>query len=527
MAELGEGAIDDLAWAIKFEGEQDRERKDIAIQALGEIGGEKAAEALREYINSTLSKTIDIRVNTATIRPGFAAPETDMPTPQTPTIGGIEQNRLRGRDSYSFRLALLALLKAQPNPETAEEVIDLLPILVGGQEYLLHDFGKVSEQKIPMDFKIAFYKKILMESPQERHRRGNEYRAANLLKDTGGKEAVEALSEVLLRSENHIARHAAAKALGSIQGYDALPILVKAAREEKTSVDALAEAMGRINNPRALTVLEEMEGREKLSEMDRLWVAAALARLGKDYEKNAEIVRNSLPASYEPMTFLNDTETINLLINKIESGPIHGQEMSTLVGIGSREALAALGKLLEQDKISNPQKYREVAATAARIAERLKVDSRSYYNDIATVSNAVIGWFVITQRVQPRPQDRSSFEIVERHGALARKLWIAEATRRLDLSAKEVKESFESNIPLQAVTAIVPLYSSELIPILERIAKESKSTVAFHGKDKIVNFYIVRSKAAEILTEKTGRRYNFIDVDGRRHHGGWNPSQEQ
>jgi hypothetical protein len=119
-----------------------------------------------------------------------------------------------------------------------------------------------------------------------------------------------------------------------------------------------------------------------------------------------------------------------------------------------------------------------------------------------------------------------SFNTVERHGALARKLWIAEATRRLDLSAKEEKESFESNIPEQAVTAIVPLYSSELIPVLERISKESKSTVAFHGKDKIVKFYYVRSKAAEILTEKTGRQYSFIDVDGQRHPGGWNPSQE-
>jgi hypothetical protein len=128
--------------------------------------------------------------------------------------------------------------------------------------------------------------------------------------------------------------------------------------------------------------------------------------------------------------------------------------------------------------------------------------------------------------VQPRPQDWSSFEIVERHGALARKLWIAEATRRLDLTAKEGKENHESYIPEQAVAAIAPLYSSELIPVLERIVKESKSTVAFHCKDKIVKFYNVRSKAAEILAEKTGRQYSFIDFDGRRRPGGWNPSQE-
>ncbi len=94
------------------------------------------------------------------------------------------------------------------------------------------------------------------------------------------------------------------------------------------------------------------------------------------------------------------------------------------------------------------------------------------------------------------------------------------------MAAKEDNESHLSNIPEQAVTAIEPIYGSELIPVLERIAKESKSRGGFHGKYKIVNFYNVRSKDAEILTEKTGQQYSFIDVDGRSHHGGWSPSQE-
>jgi len=528
LAEFGEGAIDDLAWSITFEGEEDRGRKNIAIQALGEIGGEKAAKALREYIHSSLSKLKNSGVNTATFSSRLAVPGIDMPvpTPPMPTMTGIEQDRLRGRDLYSFRLALPALLKAQPSRETAEEVIDLLPILDMAQDYVLYDISKVSGQKISTDFKVFFYKTNLMEPPRERYWRGNEFTAANLLKDTGGKMAGEALSEVLLKSENPIARFAAAKALGSIQGYDALPTLIKAAREQKTSVDALSQAMGRINNPRALAILEDMEGREKLSQMDRLWLAAALARLGKDYDKNAEILRNSLPASYEPMTLLNDAETINVLIDKIQSGPMYGQAISTLEAIGSREALAALGKLIEQDRISSPERYREIASVATRIAERLEVNSRSYYNDIATVSEAVPDWFEIHQRVQPSPEDRASFKVVEHHGVLARKLWIAEATRRLDLAAKEDNESHESNIPEQAVTAIEPIYGSELIPVLERIVKESKSTVDFHGKYKIASFYNVRSKAAEILTEKTGQQYTFINVDGRSHLGGWLPSQE-
>lgn len=533
LAKLSEGAIDDLAWAIQFESEQDRERINIAIQALGEIGGKRAAKVLREFIHSIMSKLTNSAVDTPTVRSRTATPRTHIPMPPLPKMPVMSRNqkRLSSRQSYSFRLALPALLKAELSSETSEEIIDLLSILDMAQDYVLYDISKASVEKIPTNIKILFYKKILMEPPREGHMGSNAYnvyKTAQLLKDIGGTKAGEALSESLLISGNPMARNAAATALGSIQGYDALPVLIQAARGKKASVASLAQALGRINNPKALKILEDMEGRDKLSEMDSLWLAASLARFGKDYDKNAEIVRNGLPASYEPMVFLNDTETINILIDKIKNGPIYGQAIQTLEGIGNREALTALGRLLEQDKISSPQRYRyrEIANTAARIAARLEVDSQSYYSDIAIVSKAVLNWFEISQRPQPRPKDRPSFKIVERHDSLARKLWIAEAAKRLDSSAKEDKENYLTNITEQALSAIEPIYDSELIPVLERIVKESKSTVDFHGTYKIVRFYNIRSKAAKILTEKTGRQYTFIDFDGQSRPGGWLPSQE-
>lgn len=39
-----------------------------------------------------------------------------------------------------------------------------------------------------------------------------------------------------------------------------------------------------------------------------------------------------------------------------------------------------------------------------------------------------------------------------------------------------------------------------------------------------VRYYHVRSLAAGLLTEKTGRLCTFVDVDGRTHPGGWSPS---
>jgi len=70
-------------------------------------------------------------------------------------------------------------------------------------------------------------------------------------------------------------------------------------------------------------------------------------------------------------------------------------------------------------------------------------------------------------------------------------------------------------------------FAPELVPVLHRIVRENQAKVSFHGKDRMVEFYHVRSLAAEILSKNTGRPYSFIDADGRSHPGGWNPSHEQ
>ena len=92
--------------------------------------------------------------------------------------------------------------------------------------------------------------------------------------------------------------------------------------------------------------------------------------MGKDYEKNAELLRKSLPASYEPMTLLNDAKTINILVDVIQSEAEYGPALKTLEIMGSREVLTGLDRLIKQDKISNLIKYREITSTAARISDR-------------------------------------------------------------------------------------------------------------------------------------------------------------
>ncbi len=198
------------------------------------------------------------------------------------------------------------------------------------------------------------------------------------------------------------------------------------------------------------------------------------------------------------------------------------------VCICAEEAFEALRSYIDTKELVEPRQLQQLSAAAARMAGKLGIDSQYYYADIAEVSKAVPGWFEIHQRARPQPEVRASYEMVKRHAALARKLWIMEAARRLDLAAKQQdRENWKFNIPEQAIRAVEEIFAPELVPVLERIARESRDKVSFHGKYKMVEFYNVRSLAAKILTEKTGQVHTFLDADGRSHLGGWNPSQEK
>lgn len=396
----------------------------------------------------------------------------------------------------------------------------------------MQDVSSVAPQKIPAEIKVLFYEKVLLSSKQTKS--FGQYApsaAVRLLGQIGGPQAGTVLSKALLESGNARIAPAAAKALGSIKGYDAVPTLIKASGTSNTPVGAIAEAMGRVNDSRALPALEDMQNREGLRQTDSLWIAAALARFGKDYDRNAAMVREALPASFEHAKWLHDTETIKAIAAFVESKEQYDREraISTLEAIGSKESFDALRAHIDSQQIVEPRLLHLLSAAAARMAEKLGHDSNNYYAEIAAVSKAVRGWFIIGQiQLQVyRYEERLNYEAVKRLPTLARKCWMAEATRRLDLAAKQSKEEWKSDIPEQAVRVIGGIFAPELAQVLERIIRESRDKVSFHGKYKMVDFYNVRSIAAKILTEKTGKQYTFIDVDGRTHPGGWNPSQEK
>jgi|GEM_PF-2434996 len=520
LVELGTQAVPDIEWVLRFEDEQNNERTRVAIEALGQIGGAEAAKVLRQYIERLLSQNGENR-----------AAKTQLYTMER-LSSQQAGTRLVRRRGYPLRMAILALLQAEPKKQTVEDVLSFLPALDDfEQEYFIGGTFHAKPETIPQEIKVFLYSRILLiqqkQGPSGSYATGA---AAKFLGQLGGKEAGQALSEALLKSEDAKIRESAATALGGIKNYDAIPTLIKAAALTNPPIGAIAAAMGAINDKRALPALENLQSREGLRQMDPVCIAAALARLGKDYDLNAAIVRKALPDSLELAQWLYDEKTIKAVAAFVEDQQEYTRQraISTLEGMGTKEAFEALVRFIDVERITDPRRLEQLSAATSRMAGGLGDNSaKDYYAEVAAVSRAVPGWFQITARVQPPPDRRDTYELVKRRAALARKVWIVEATRRLDLAAKGEKEVWQHDIPAQAIRAVTDIFAPELVPVLHRIVRENQAKVSFHGKDRMVEFYHVRSLAAEILSKNTGRPYSFIDADGRSHPGGWNPSHEQ
>lgn len=496
LAALASKALDDLEWALKFPAQWDSPRRQVAIQTLGRIADPSAARVLRDYI----------------ARFGERA--------------ALSRNERRAEQSLLSR-ALLALLQADPTEQTVEQVISCLPRLEDfQQEYFMHNVANESLPAIPLAARISLYGRVLLDpEPAKSFGQYAPGAAARLLGEIGGPEAGKTLSQALLEPTGNGNTAAAARALGDIEDYDALPTLIAAAARPNVPVAPVAKSMGRINDPAALPVLEQLAKRQGLSRSDSLWIAAACARLGKDYDHNSRTIREALPESLEQAAWLSDSRTVAAVAAFAHAADYTGQRaIMTLEAIGTRQVFDTLKQLIDVGNITDPRRFELIAAATARIAAGLGLDSADHYGEIAEVARLVPGWFEIHQL--PSFDQRPPSDLLKTHAPVARMLWAAEAIRRLDLAAENNTEDWQSDIPGQAVTAVCEIYDPELIPVLERIAKESSSRVTFHTPDKPVQFYHVRSLTAKILADKTGRPHTFIDADGRTRPGGWRPSDE-
>jgi HEAT repeat protein len=533
LTKLGDLAMEDLAWVLRFENSQDDQRVRDAIRALGEIGSNAASQILRDYVDELVS-----RLSTQPRTPGQLI-------------------------HFYLPVALESLLKTAPNEETVSRIfVESHRLREVEQYWLIAGVLDTSSNKVPAEIKMVLAEWVMLGSGQAGPLQGNaaEY-SARWLGGTGGQRAGEILSKALVESSETVKVIATAEALRAIRDYDAVPALIEASKITNVPKDAVAYAMGSIRDERAIPALRDMIHRDGLTQQDRLWAAAALERMGADYDANARLIREALPDSLDQAKSLHDKETITAIAAFIKgddpqakgvertpyrrrsrfpdmpSGPssLNEHAISTLVAIRTNDALEALAARVDLDKIDDPDHVRRVSTAAAQIAESLGHPAKERWVTVSWIAEAVARSVSFTLRISQQSQFRvetdevrpDDLRIIEKDHALAQKMWIGEISRRLHNAATNAPWAHPSDVHGHAVRLAELIFAPELIPSLERLARECKTSEDFRGKRGVVRYYNVRSMAAKVLTEKTGRPYTFVDADGRTHPGGWNPSQDE
>jgi HEAT repeat protein len=494
LSKLSDESFDDLSWILKFTKKRDTQRRAIAIKVLDEIGGQQAFNILNEFLQNQSKVSY-----------------TEYSILKSGIVSLIKINH-----SNATLIRIIEYSKLLPYGERGDIVIDILSI-----------------QEVPLDIKIEYYEAIYDIIPK----RGQiqqilslkQNAASSLVKflgKQGGQEAGEYLKKMLF-DPNMVTevKPQIVEAFSTIENYDAVPILIKASGMEKYPLETIVKAMGTIKDERAIPTLKEILSRDNLTTKSRLWTVAALARFDVDYYENAKIIREELPNSLEQAQWLNDKESIDAIAIYIKDEKFSEKAVNTLVVIGTEYAYGVLISQIDLEKDVNPSIERRLCATAAKMAEKLGKYSKQYYQDAAWILQIVPQWFVVAQR--PVSIGRDGVEILKRYPSLVRNTWIAVASYYLDRAAKKDAKVEQIFIPGEAFESISYYFDDDLVPILERVIKEDSQKESYLGKSRMVQHYSNRSRAAKILTDKTGREYTFIDVDGRTHPGGWNPSMEK
>ncbi|MBN1344847.1 MAG: HEAT repeat domain-containing protein, partial [Phycisphaerae bacterium] len=508
LAALGPPAIADLDWSLRFEGApnifHDRGRKELALQSLARIGGPDSAKAIRSYLHHIK----------------LFQPNGKTPHPE----------------SYLAKSASQALLQVDPTDETLDEVSALLrrhPVSYEREMFFARVL-RAPATEMATKTKLMLCKRVL--TPPEEVFTWSESTSKTCIQALariGGPEAGQILAGLLfidpevanLRRWWGCARNArsnAARALATVQDFDAVTPLVRAADtiSDQSILAIVAWALGERGDPLAVPALQRIASIDEASAPLRTEAAAALIRLGVDYDRNAAIVRDALPDSLPRAVHLRDPQSVTAVAGYLYDKPRQRQAADVLAAIGTREALTALQKAAASGLDLDPNWLIYLNTAAARLSKTLGDPCEQQYAEVALVVETVLDWFKMWQTLGPLPGLRAPSATVMRHAELARKVWIKEVSRRLDRAANPDTAQYETDVPPQAIGAIMPMYSPELIPALERIVAEHPPMVVGDGKTERKS-HPLRSFAAKLLTDKTGKPHTFIDVDGQPRPGGW------
>ena len=335
IAGLGNDIVPMLLDLLKYRNNHDFFRKDIAIKVLGELNDDRIVPALKSAI-------------------------------------ATEEHR------NHLEQELLATLKHDSN----DMMVDYVASVAGkqkssfDQEYII---SFLSRSELSNRVKMRLY------SHYENFGKYGKHAVIRGLRKIDNGAAFGQLVEILRREKYGDAFRVAAYELHKLKNYDPSVVFLEVFKKApdhacKSLIVPIAE---RDYFP-AIPAIEERiakAGNDVDGVRCRIWAAGALCRLGKDYDKNATIVREYLTKDYDPHNagyapygvagWLNDEETVNILISKITSKKPNKDmvkwTIKALGQIGDKKVLSVLREALTKVSLTE---FRDIGEAIATIGHK-------------------------------------------------------------------------------------------------------------------------------------------------------------
>lgn len=443
---------------------------------------------------------------------------------QVALIDALSNNR-----GLSVRELLLSLFKLNSDNAAVDEVAGVLVIKNGGdQESAIRTLGTLD---VPARVRLRLY------SHYDSFKEYGKYAVIRGLCDLATPEATDQLKRIVLSEKGGVLDFAVDR-LTELRSFDPCPVFLEAFKQGKTGKSLISGAAVR-GCKDAIPFIETAKAATYYySEVDTPLIAtAALARLGKDTEKNSKIVREALAkderGSYRAAGLLTDEATIELMFGKlkgfegdgsrrIESGTnVYFIDRNMIIGtLGGMHNPLAARMLIEGLPTIPINEWRQVGTALQRLGEDLGNEG---IRQDGIGLESLIG-FLSLEYSSMVPDMKSPRIVADKTNA------VAFLRKHPALFLDVFREPIERNMAVlargnQPLTLAREAWTPEATPFLEEIMRtDTRASVYINASGR---HYSLRADLAKLLQEKTGKPYTYTDADGTVRKAGEGPQKSE
>ena len=448
---------------------------------------------------------------------------------------------LDGKDAAGL---LIGALKTKIGWMAGELICALMKI--SSDDAIVDDVAKViaAQREIDQEFTIRNFEKpeIALRARMRLYSHFDDFKSYGRnsvvrgLGKVANKDAFKRLTGILLK-ESGTTADIAARQLAGMKSFDPCPAYVDAFDAGKVSRELIICAAIR-GCTGAIPYLERVKisAYQDMKADLPLVATGALARLGKDYEKNAEEVRAALGkdefGSYPAAALLTDDATVRVMGAKlidyagkdnltIKSGS-HAYGMGQTIVIyllGQMPNRLAANTLMDDLGVLPVSIWSNVSDALESLGSELNDDSIA--SDGAGLKAVIYYCGIGYWQMAPKRDDP---EIAKARSTAAAFLKLRPALFK-KLFAESMYEYADWGGKSFIVTLAGDAWTPQATPVFEDIIKTDKNVMRYTktGSGNQLSHYRVREQMAKVLQEKTGRPYTYVDVDGVTRNAGEMP----